>query len=124
MTAGIPRAGYHSVTPRLVVSDVVAQVEFLHRAFDATGEAQPGRPAEVRIGDSLIMISGTTEREAFPAFLYIYVADADEAYDAAIRAGAISIEAPWDTAYGDRRGMIRDPFGNVFQIAHPIEAAS
>jgi hypothetical protein len=42
VTAGIPRAGYHSVSPRLVVSDVVAQVEFLHRAFDATGEANPG----------------------------------------------------------------------------------
>jgi PhnB protein len=124
VTASIPRAGYHSVTPRLVVSDVVAQVEFLHRAFGATGEAQSGRPAEVRIGDSLIMISGTTERDAFPAFLYIYVADADEAYDTAIRAGAVSLEAPFDTPYGDRRGMIRDPFGNVFQIAHPIEAAS
>jgi PhnB protein len=70
------------------------------------------------------MISGMTEREVFPAYLYIYIADADEAYDAAIRAGAISIEAPWDTAYADRRGMIRDPFGNVFQIAHPIEPAS
>src|ERR1700691_2579264 len=114
VTASIPRAGYHSVTPRLVVSDVVAQVEFLHRAFGATGEAQSGRPAEVRIGDSLIMISGTTERDAFPASLYIYVADADEAYDTAIRAGAVSLEAPLDTPYGDRRGMIRDPFGNVF----------
>ena len=106
-----------------MVSDVVAQVEFLHQAFAATGEANPGRPAEVRIGDSLIMISGTTERDAFPAFLYIYLADADEAYDSAIRAGAISLEAPFDTRYGDRRGMVRDPFGNVFQIAHRIEAA-
>ena len=123
MTVGIPRAGYHSVTPRLMVSDVIAQVEFLHRAFDATGEAQPGRPAEVRIGDSLIMVSGTTERDAFPAFLYIYVADADKAHDRAIRAGAISLEAPLDTPYGDRRGMIRDPFGNVFQIAHPLGAS-
>jgi PhnB protein len=124
MTAGIPRVGYHSVTPRLVVSDVVAQVEFLRRAFDATGEPQPGRPAEVRIGDSLIMISGTTERDAFPAFLYVYVADADETYDMAISAGAVSLEAPWDTPYGDRRGMIRDPFGNVFQIAHSIVAVA
>ena len=52
----------------------------------------------------------------------LYVANADGAYDRAIRAGAVSIEAPLDTPYGDRRGMIRDPFGNVFQIAHPIEA--
>jgi PhnB protein len=88
VTAGIPRAGYHSVTPRLVVSDVVAQVEFLHRVFDATGEAKPGRTTEIRIGDSLIMISGTTERDVFPAFPYIYVVDADDVYDRAMRAGA------------------------------------
>jgi uncharacterized glyoxalase superfamily protein PhnB len=68
------------------------------------------------------MISGTTERDLFPAFLYIYVADADDAYDKALRAGAISLEAPFDTPYGDRRAMVRDPFGNVFQIAHPIAA--
>jgi hypothetical protein len=29
------------------------------------------------------------------------------------------IVAPLDTPYGDRRAMVRDPFGNVFQVAHP-----
>ncbi|MDT7802999.1 MAG: PhnB protein, partial [Actinomycetota bacterium] len=33
--------------------------------------------------------------------------------------GATSLEEPADTPYGDRRAMVRDPFGNVFQIAHP-----
>ncbi len=120
MGDGIPRAGYHSVTPRLVVSDVPAQVDFLRRVFGADGEAVPGRPVEMRIGDSLIMISPTTERDAFPGFLYIYVDDVDLAFQVAMEAGATALEPPLDTPYGDRRAMVRDAFGNVFQIAHPI----
>jgi PhnB protein len=123
MRGGIPPTGYHSVIPRLVVSDVSAQVDFLRRVFGATGEVQPGRPAEMRIGDSLIMISPTSERDAFPAFLYVYVDDADRAFEAALEAGATAIEPPLDTPYGDRRAMVRDPFGNIFQIAHPITAS-
>jgi uncharacterized glyoxalase superfamily protein PhnB len=104
----------------LVVDNVPAQVDFLRRVFDATGELEPGRPVEMRIGDSLIMISPTTERDAFSGFLYIYVDDADRAFEAALEAGATAIEAPLDTSYGDRRAMVLDAFGNVFQIAHPI----
>jgi uncharacterized glyoxalase superfamily protein PhnB len=108
------------VTPRIVVSDVIAQVEFLRAVFDGTGEVQPGRPAEIHIGDSMIMLTPTTEREPFPAFLYIYVDDADDTYQRAIAAGATRLEAPFDTPYGDRRATVRDPFGNVFQIAHQL----
>ena len=64
--------------------------------------------------------TSTSEREAFPAFLYVYVDDADEAFQRAIEAGAAVIEEPLDTPYGDRRAMVRDPFGNIFQIAHPM----
>ena len=110
--------GYHTVTPRIVVSDPANLVQFLHRVFGATGEVQPGRPAEVRIGDSLLMISSVGERGAFPAFLYIYVDDVDETYSRALAAGATSIEAPVDQHYGDRRAMVADAFGNHYQIAH------
>ena len=75
------------------------------------------RPAEIRIGDSLVMISSAAARERFPAFLYVYVDDADATYERAVAAGAETLEAPTDTPYGDRRAMVRDPFGNVFQIA-------
>ena len=109
---------FHTVTPRMVVSDVAGAVEFLRTVFDAVGQVQPERPTEVRIGDSLVMVTSATEREPFPAFLYVYVGDADLAYTRALNAGAISLEAPFNTPYGDRRAMVRDPFGNVFQIAH------
>ena len=110
--------GFHSVTPRMVVSDVAAAVGFLRAVFGATGEVQEGRPTEIRVGDAVIMVSAAGERELFPAFLYVYVDDADAAYRRALAAGAATIEEPCDTAYGDRRAMVRDPYGNMFQIAH------
>ena len=113
-------AGFHSVTPRIVVADVEGQVQFLRAVFDASGELHPGRPAEIRIGDSLVMVTPAVEREPFPAFLYIYVDDAGSTYRHALDAGAVSLEEPLDTPYGDRRAMVADPFGNVFQIAHRI----
>ena len=112
--------GYHAVTPRMVVTDVTAEVAFLRAAFGAQGELSPGRPAEMRIGDSLIMVSGIGDRDPFPAFLYVYVEDADAAYGRALAAGASSLEAPMDTPYGDRRAMVADAFGNVFQVAHRL----
>jgi len=113
-------AGFHSVTPRLVA----AEVELLRAAFDALGDLHAGRPAEIRIGDSLVMVSPVGERDLFPAFLYVYVDDADSAYRRPLAAGAVSLEEPLNTPYGDRRAMVRDPFGNVFQIAHRLAIAS
>ena len=102
----------------MVVSDAVAAVEFLRAVFGGVGEVHADRPAEVHIGDSLVMVTSAGERELFPSFLYVYVEDADSTYHRAIAAGATSVEPPLDTPYGDRRAMVRDPFGNVFQIAH------
>jgi PhnB protein len=112
-------SGFHSVTPRIVVSDARAAVEFFRTVFRASGEALLDRPAEIRIGDSVVMVSEAGERETFPAFLYVYVDDADTTYERALVAGAVSVEQPWDTPYGDRRAMVRDAFGNLFQIATP-----
>jgi uncharacterized glyoxalase superfamily protein PhnB len=118
MPSNRPRPGYRTITPRIFVNDVPAQVGFLRTVFGATGTVEPDRPAEIRIGDSLLMVSPAIQRDRFSAFLYIYVDDADAVYHRALGAGAISLEEPLDTPYGDRRAMVRDPFGNVLQIAH------
>jgi PhnB protein len=120
VTSKSARPGYHSLTPRIVVEDVAAQVNFLRTVFGATGTAEPGRPAEMVIGDSLVMVSPSVERDPFQAFLYVYVEDADAAYQRALDAGAVSLEEPLETPYGDRRAMVRDPFGNIYQIAHQL----
>ena len=121
MTSSAPD-GYHTLTPRIVVADLTAQVEFLRRSFGATGDVVEGRPVELRIGDSVLMITEAGERELFPAFLYVYVVDVDVTYERALAAGASTIEAPRDTPYGDRRAMVRDAFGNVYQIAHRLSS--
>ncbi len=109
--------GWHSLTPRIVVDDAAGLVEFLRRAFGARGELRADRPAVMRIGDSVVMISSVGPREAMPAFLYVYVDDADVAYRRALDAGARSLEEPSDMPYGDRRGMVEDRWGDVWQIA-------
>jgi PhnB protein len=116
MTRSIPE-GWHSVTPRLVVHDPALQVEFLKQAFGATGEFRTDMPSVIRIGDSLVMVSSAGPRDAMPAFLYLYVDDIDATYQRALAAGVVSLEEPWDTPYGDRRGMVQDPGGNIWQIA-------
>ena len=117
--------GWRTVTPRIVTSDVRGLAEFVRAVFDASGEERVGAPTELKIGDSIVMVSGDSEREAMPAFLYVYVADADATYRRAIALGARSIEEPRDTPYGDRRAMVQDSWGNKWQIAtHQGRAAS
>ena len=109
--------GWHTVTPRIVAQHAQELVEFIKHVFGATGEYRTDRPVIVSIGDSMIMISDAGVRDPTPSFLYIYVADADQTYRRAIDAGATSLEEPFDTLYGDRRGMVEDRWGNVWQIA-------
>ena len=101
--------GWPTVTPRIITPDASGLVAFIKTVFDAQGALHPGRPAELRIGDSLLMVSdGGGQREAFPAFLYVYVEDIDATHARALAANAVSIEAPFDTPYGDRRAMVKD----------------
>ena len=106
-----------TVVPRIVAQDAQQVVEFVKHVFGATGDYQPDRPAVLSIGDSKIMISDAGVRDATSAFLYVYVPDTDTTYRRAIEAGARSLEEPWDLPYGDRRGMVEDRWGNVWQIA-------
>ena len=122
MTKSIPE-GWHSVTPRLVVDDPPRLVEFLKQAFDGSGDFRTDIPSIIRIGDSLVMVSEVGVRDAMPAFLYLYVDDTDATYQRALEAGAESLEEPQDMPYGDRRAMIKDPGGNIWQIATHNEEA-
>src|SRR5262249_12627019 len=92
-------------------------IDFLGLVFGATGEYRKDRPSEIRIGDSILMITDAGVRPPMPAFLYVYVDDADTTYRRALQAGARSLEEPVDTPYGDRRAMVEDRWGNTWQIA-------
>jgi PhnB protein len=121
-------AGWHSVTPRIVAHHAEQLVEFLKHVFNATGEYRTDRPAILTIGDSMVMISDAGIRDPTPAFLYVYVADADITYQRALDAGARSLEEPSDTPYGDRRGMVQD-HGTIYgrllliSVTNPLRLA-
>jgi uncharacterized glyoxalase superfamily protein PhnB len=105
------------VTPRIVAAEADELVKFVKHVFGATGEYRPDMPAALNIGDSILMVSDAGVRDPAPAFLYVYVEDADETYARALEAGARSLEEPSDLPYGDRRGMVVDKWGNIWQIA-------
>jgi uncharacterized glyoxalase superfamily protein PhnB len=109
--------GWHTVTPRIVARDAEQLVAFIRQVFGATGDYSRDRPAILKIGDSMLMVSDAGVRDPMPAFLYVYVEYADETYRRAIQAGAISLEEPKQTPYGDRRAMVEDAWGNTWQIA-------
>lgn len=111
-------AGWPDVIPRVFVSDVPALVKFLQSVFGAQGALSADRPTELRIGDSIVIVSdGGGVRAPAPAFLYVYVADTDAVFANAMKAGATAVEEPSNMPYGDRRATVRDAWGNTWQIA-------
>jgi PhnB protein len=109
--------GWPTLIPRIVAQEPEKLVAFIQHVFGATGEFQAERPTELRIGDSLLVTSGATPRSLMSAFLYVYVEDTDATHRRAIEAGATPSEDPVEAPYGDRRAMIEDPWGKIWQIA-------
>jgi PhnB protein len=92
----------------------------LKQVFDASGEYRQAVPSEVRIGDSVIMVSDAGTRSPMNAFLHVYVNGTYGTYRRALDAGARSLEEPAVMPYGDRRCMVEDKWGNTWQIATHI----
>jgi PhnB protein len=109
--------GWHTVIPRIVAKDARGFITFLKDVFDATGDYRKDSPSQIMIGDSLILISDAGARLKTSAFLYVYVKDTDATFRRAIANGARAVEQPLDTPYGDRRCMVKDQWGNSWQIA-------
>jgi uncharacterized glyoxalase superfamily protein PhnB len=77
--------------------------------------------AEVRIGDSLVMLGENTDAtQQTRSMLYVYVPDVEAAYRSGLAAGAESLEEPADQVYGDRRAAFTDPFGNRWFVAKSL----
>jgi uncharacterized glyoxalase superfamily protein PhnB len=112
------------VTPYLAVRPAAELIEFVKRAFGAqellrTTGTGGGIHAEVRIGDTKIMIGGggAWGGTPTPTGLHLYVPDADGVYHAALAAGAASLYGPVDQPYGDREAGVKDVAGNHWYIA-------
>ncbi|MFD0985782.1 VOC family protein [Methyloligella solikamskensis] len=121
-------AGTPVLQPYLVVSDPDRLINFIRTVFGGTEAMRIHRPdgtimhAEVRIGNSGVMIGGATEKDpARHTMLHVYVADLEGAFATAYAHGAEQIAPPMDAGDGDRRGGFRDPFGNEWWVATRIE---
>jgi uncharacterized glyoxalase superfamily protein PhnB len=117
--------GYHTVTPYLIARDAAKTIEFAKKAFGAEYAFEPMKSpngkimhAELKIGDSHVMISDATEQHpAMPCMLHLYVPDVDAVHKRAVSAGGTALTEPADQFYGDRSGGVKDPSGNVWYIA-------
>jgi uncharacterized glyoxalase superfamily protein PhnB len=109
--------GWPAVIPRLAVAEPEKLVNFMRQVFGAEGIYNEERPSEMKIGESIVLVGGTLQREPTASFLYVYVLDVDASYRNALSLGASSIEEPAEMHYGDRRAMVKDPWGNYWQVA-------
>ena len=131
--------GYHSVTPYLVISGAAAALEFYKKVFGATEIMRFDGPggklahAEMKIGDSIIMLSdevggmgvrGPHSIGGSPVGIMLYVADSDQIFNRAVAAGATVKKPMEDQFYGDRSGSLVDPFGHLWTIATHKEDVS
>ena len=124
--------GFHTITPYLVVDGAEKIIRFMKDAFGAETVFEPmTRPdgkimhAELRIGDSIVMLSDVSERaQATSDMLHLYVPNVDAVYQKALKAGGKSLSEPADQFYGDRSGGVMDPAGNRWFIATHIEDVS
>jgi PhnB protein len=123
-TGRTAREALQSVTAYLAVRPAIELVDFVKRAFGAqelmrTTGSGGGLHAEVRIGDTKVMIGGGAAWGGIPTptGLHVYVPDADEVYRRALDAGAESLYEPVDQPYGDREAGVKDVAGNHWYIA-------
>lgn len=124
--SAVPK-GFHTVTPYLVAENAPALLEFIGKVFGGeetfrTIGPAGGVHAEVRIGDSMLMIGGGGPNlkwggQPWRTALHTYVKDADAAYQRALEHGAESINPPADQEYGERGASIKDSAGNYWYIA-------
>ena len=130
-------AGYHSVTPYLVIEGAAKAMEFYKQAFEAQELFRMPTPdgkiahAEIKIGDSPVMMADAGEEHrgprAFggtPVSLMIYVEDVDRIFRQALAAGAKELRPVVDQFYGDRSGTLIDPFGHMWTVATHVEDVS
>jgi PhnB protein len=130
----------HTITPHLVVRNGTKAIDFYKRAFGAqelhVSTTPDGRVmhATLKIGNSHVFLA-----DEFPEFgperspetlggasvtLNVYVPDADAVFNQAVGAGAAVTMPLADQFWGDRYGMVKDPFGHSWAIATHKEDVS
>jgi PhnB protein len=134
--------GFHTLTPYLAIKGASDAIAFYRKAFGAEELVRMPMPdgrvghAELQIGDSRFMLAdempemgdavtkSPTTVGAATSGLCLYVSDCDALYARALAAGATAKRPLADQFYGDRSGVIQDPYGHLWTIATHVEDVS
>jgi len=131
---------FHTITPHLVVRDAARAIEFYQCAFGAAelyrNHAPDGKSimhSELMLGDSRFLLHDEfPERDLLSPLsyqgtavtLHLYVADVDAVFARAVQAGAEILMPLADCFWGDRYGILKDPFGHRWSIATRLKDLS
>jgi PhnB protein len=131
---------FHTITPHLVVRDAPRAIEFYTRAFGAAelyrNLAPDGKSvmhAELMLGDSRFLLHDEfPEQDMLSPLAYqgtsitlhLYVDDVDSVFAAAVDAGASVLMPVQDCFWGDRYGILKDPFGHRWSVATRLKDLS
>lgn len=129
--------GQRTITPSLVTRDADQAIAFYKRAFGAVEVGRMCAPqsdkvmhAELRIGDSRLFLADETPQfgnrspetlGGTPVTIHLYVEDVDATVAQAVEAGATLRMPVADMFWGDRFGMLSDPYGHVWSVATHVE---
>jgi uncharacterized glyoxalase superfamily protein PhnB len=132
--------GFHTLTPHMVVRDAARAIEFYKQAFDAevrrvAHDSPDGKitHAELRIGNSMLLLC-----DEFPDWsvlspqslggsavtIHMYLENVDSAFERAVSAGCTVLMPLADQFWGDRYGIVIDPFGHRWSLATHIQDRS
>ena len=131
--------GYRTITPYLCIKGAGEAIDFYARALGAVeifrmpGPGGSVMHAEVKIGDSILMLSdefpdwgqlGPVSRGGTTCTMMLYVLDCDASFQRAVDAGCTPTSPPKDEFWGDRFAKVTDPFGHQWAFATHIEDVS
>ena len=124
--------GFHTLTPHITVHNATEAIEFYKKAFGAQELVRHAMPdgkavmhAQLKVGDSMLMLANEfppmalspKSRGGTATTLHLYVENADAVYDRATKAGCTVKMAMGDQFWGDRYGVVEDPYGHLWSIA-------
>ena len=120
--------GYTDVAPWVVTDDTGAFLDFVTAAFGgvelARVRVEDGSigHGEIRVGDTVVLaFDRRPEWPVMPSLLRVFVPDADIAMSRAVTAGARIVTELSNSAFGQRGGRVRDPFGNIWWVVAHVE---
>lgn len=124
--------GFHTITPHLVCAGAGEAMELYKRAFGAEELMRLSTPdgqfmhGSLRIGDSPVMLAnesaacgaqGPRSLNGTPVTIHLFVEDADIVVAGAVAAGATLVMPLTEMFWGDRYGVVEDPWGHRWSVA-------